>query len=173
LNGDLAEKHGQIAHLDQRRGNAVEDNLAFLCLFHHSIYDSKTSQHKNYTLTEVKAARNSLYSAIQMGKHLARNPAAAPARTERREVDRKTLKDVISKLQSLVIYLRSFSADGTSFPIDFIWPINDFVGAGREPEVEFVDADLEAARKALIDRLDRLYRLVATVAVNSLAILTP
>lgn len=31
---------------------------------HHSEFDSKTKQHKNYTIHEVKAARQSLYAAI-------------------------------------------------------------------------------------------------------------
>src|ERR1035441_1154139 len=58
---DSGQKRGQIAHLDRMRSNSTEDNLAFLCLNHHSEYDSATSQHKNYTMAEVKAARNSLY----------------------------------------------------------------------------------------------------------------
>jgi len=67
LNGDLAEKIGQVAHLDGDRTNGVSDNLAFMCMAHHSQYDSTTSQHKNYTLTEVKAARALLYQAVEMG----------------------------------------------------------------------------------------------------------
>jgi hypothetical protein len=70
LRGDLAEKMGQIAHLDQDPSNFSEDNLAFMCLDHHSTYDSKTSQHKNYTLAEVKAARERLYATIADGRHL-------------------------------------------------------------------------------------------------------
>jgi hypothetical protein len=47
LHNDTREKHGQIAHLDQDPLNFAKDNLAFMCLEHHSLYDSKTSQHKN------------------------------------------------------------------------------------------------------------------------------
>src|ERR1035441_1817146 len=72
LNGDLREKHGQIAHLDQDRANYAEDNLAFLCMEHHSVYDSKTSQHKNYTIQEVKKARTILCEAIMQGRHVDR-----------------------------------------------------------------------------------------------------
>jgi hypothetical protein len=50
LDRDTRQKKGQIAHLDHRRANSVEDNLAWLCLDHHSEYDSVTSQHKNYTI---------------------------------------------------------------------------------------------------------------------------
>jgi hypothetical protein len=70
LDGDLSEKLGQLAHLDGDRVNSAEDNLAFLCLEHHSLYDSKTSQHKNYTIEEVKRARTNLYEATAQGKHV-------------------------------------------------------------------------------------------------------
>src|SRR5258708_5862789 len=69
LNGDLTEKVGQIAHLDGDRTNGAEDNLAWMCMPHHSMYDSTTSQHKNYTLAEVKTLRTRLYEAIARGQH--------------------------------------------------------------------------------------------------------
>src|SRR4051812_35691489 len=40
--GDLTEKRGQIAHMDDNPANYAEDNLAFFCLDHHSVFDSKT-----------------------------------------------------------------------------------------------------------------------------------
>jgi len=70
LDGDLNEKNGQIAHLDKNPSNSTEDNLAFVCLNHHTLFDSRTSQHKNYTAHEVKAARANLYEAIAQKKHL-------------------------------------------------------------------------------------------------------
>jgi len=39
--------------------------LAFLCLEHHSLYDSRTRQHKNFTADELKAARTNLYAFVQ------------------------------------------------------------------------------------------------------------
>jgi hypothetical protein len=68
LSGDLAEKVGQISHLDGDRTNRAEDNLAWMCMPHHSMYDSTTSQHKNYTIREVKAYRTRLYAAIERGE---------------------------------------------------------------------------------------------------------
>ncbi len=65
LDHDSGEKSGQIAHLDQDPANYDEDNLAFLCLLHHSLYDSKTSQHKNYTAAEVKGWRDELYTELE------------------------------------------------------------------------------------------------------------
>ena len=70
LKGDLTEKLGQIAHLDQDRANGGEDNLAWMCLDHHSLFDSQTKQHKNYTIYEVKTARAKLYELVAAGKHI-------------------------------------------------------------------------------------------------------
>jgi hypothetical protein len=71
LSCDLTEKLGQIAHLDGDPSNYAEDNLAFMCLVHHTLFDSKTSQHKNYTIKEVKTARTRLYQAIAQDRHAA------------------------------------------------------------------------------------------------------
>ena len=65
INGDYSVKLGQIAHLDQDSSNSQYENLAFLCLEHHSEYDSRSSQHKNYTIQETKSHRNTLYSFIE------------------------------------------------------------------------------------------------------------
>lgn len=69
LHGDLGEKLGQIAHLDQGRSNNNEDNLVFMCWPHHTQYDSQPSQHKNYTPGEVKECRKKLYEAISRNDH--------------------------------------------------------------------------------------------------------
>jgi len=42
LHGDLEVKLGQIAHIDQDSANTNEDNLVFMCMPHHSEYDSTT-----------------------------------------------------------------------------------------------------------------------------------
>jgi len=64
LQNDRKEKLGQIAHLDGNRSNNAESNLAWMCLVHHSLFDSKTKQHKNYTISEVKEYRRRLYKAL-------------------------------------------------------------------------------------------------------------
>ena len=65
LDGDFGEKLGQLAHIDRDPSNGAEDNLAFLCMKHHSLYDSRTSQHKNYTIEELKAVRAALYDEVK------------------------------------------------------------------------------------------------------------
>jgi hypothetical protein len=49
-----------------------------MCLDHHTLYDSKTSQHKNYTVHEAKAGRERLYEAILQNKHAAGFGSTAP-----------------------------------------------------------------------------------------------
>jgi len=65
LFGDYSEKKGQIAHLDKSNSNNKLENLCFLCLEHHSSYDSITSQHKNYTINEVKQYRDNLINSLK------------------------------------------------------------------------------------------------------------
>jgi hypothetical protein len=108
LDSDLKEKIGQIAHLDGTPSNAAEDNLAFMCLPHHSLFDSTTSQHKNYTIPEVKAARSRLYDLTAEGKHL--TPAAAQPYLQT-EADKKILHDFLDVVPSngAIEFLRNHS----------------------------------------------------------------
>lgn len=64
LDGDFTEKIGQIAHIDKDRSNDSLNNLVWLCFEHHSLYDSTTSQHKNYQASEIRHYREKLYAAI-------------------------------------------------------------------------------------------------------------
>lgn len=117
LNGDLAEKIGQIVHLDGDRTNGAEDNLAWMCLPHHSLFDSKTSQHKNFTIPEVKAARAKLYELVAEGKHL--NPAAALPYLHAR-ADERVLRDLMEVVPSngSIRFLRTANFAGWSYESD-------------------------------------------------------
>lgn len=58
---------GQIAHLDHNPGNNDPDNLVWLCLAHHDLYDGTTSQSKGLTRAEVKHHRDRLHAALESG----------------------------------------------------------------------------------------------------------
>lgn len=60
INGDLSVKQVQIAHVDQNRDNNRLDNLVALCLNHHDEFDSKRSQSKGITASEIKHYRHEL-----------------------------------------------------------------------------------------------------------------
>ncbi|MBS1701118.1 MAG: hypothetical protein JST12_05620 [Armatimonadetes bacterium] len=99
LFGDLEVKHGQIAHLDKNPANFSEDNLAFMCLDHHSDFDSTTSQHKNFTRPEIVELRRRLYEAIaQKQHHSVKIETSAPPTDQlddvTRLVDRANSQDV-------------------------------------------------------------------------------
>ena len=162
LVGDLSEKHGQIAHLDGDPANVAEDNLAWLCLEHHSKYNSTTSQHKNYTMAEVKSARTRLYKAIENDEHLTGGKGAAGGI----ETDRAQLADLVATMTGssntrLDTYslLRNHDFEG-SFLVSALDPLSEL--AGRGVEHEFVDDELERLRitfvKAAIEFLSFIGR---------------
>lgn len=61
---DSVQLVGQIAHLDRNPANSKFDNLVFLCLRHHDLYDTKTSQSKGFTKAEVSKYRDELYKVF-------------------------------------------------------------------------------------------------------------
>jgi hypothetical protein len=158
LKNDLLEKHGQIAHLDDNRSNANEDNLAFLCLGHHSLYDSGTSQHKGYTIDEAKKARNALYEAIEKGLHLGVELIRYPDR----EADRHTFNLLLKVLPSdgSIYFMREFSF-GNCFRWEALKDLDDFRYACARPEHEFLDETLEAQRTTLLKCVDKFVHLLA------------
>src|SRR5713226_578107 len=79
LRGDLAQKDGQLAHLDRDPSNGAFDNLAWLCLDHHHAYDSQAHQAKGYTISEVKRHRNKMYLTLaKTDTQPASNPIPKP-----------------------------------------------------------------------------------------------
>lgn len=68
LDGDAEEKRGQIAHLDHDPSHSAPDNLVFLCMPHHDLYDSGASQSKKLTQAEVRLYRKQLHQAVEDGK---------------------------------------------------------------------------------------------------------
>jgi hypothetical protein len=60
LNENHGERKGQIAHLNKNPADSRYENLVWLCLEHHDVFDGQTSQSKNYTEHEVRKYRDSL-----------------------------------------------------------------------------------------------------------------
>jgi hypothetical protein len=114
---------------------------------HHSVYDSRTSQHKNYTVAEVKAARAKLYEAIHNNRHINAD-AAIPGR----ETDRKTLDDLIRLMTDAgtMSFLRRANFAGWLFSEEPLEGLDRFVLDRKGAEYEFLDNDLEALRKKLL-----------------------
>ena len=163
LNGDLTEKHGQIAHLDGNRSNAAEDNLAFMCLAHHSVFDSKTKQHKNYTVLEVKNARAKLYDLVTKDQHL--TLAAALPYLEA-EADKKILRNFMERVPSSgsIRFLRTNNFAGFSFERKQLDDISAFLYDHDGPEHEFLNPELEIARQKFKESCDDL---LGALAINT------
>lgn len=161
LRGDLTEQLGQIAHLDEDPSNFAEDNLGFMCLIHHSVFDSKTSQHKNYTIPEVKLARTRLYQLVAEGKHL--TPAAAQPYLQA-EADKKTLRDFMELVPSngTIRFLRDRNFAGFSFEEKRLEDLEAFYISRGGPDHEFIDAELEAARQKFRQSSRRLDIAIGT-----------
>lgn len=163
LKGDLSEKIGQIAHLDDNPANNKEDNLAWMCLEHHCTYDSKTKQHKNYTLREVKTARAKLHGIVAEGKHLAQSHT--PSSVSQVEADKKTLHDLLAVVPSngAMKFLRS-----NNFGFSFDWrdldEVATFFHDRSGPDHEFLDEQLEAARMRFRESCGTL---LSTLALNT------
>lgn len=149
LTDDLTEKHGQIAHLDGNPANFAEDNLAFLCLPHHSVFDSTTSQHKNYTIAEVKAARERLYQAIAAGRHV--NYRAVVV-TAGHETDRQMLEALVRLMADSHTdrFLRDFDFGGQTFHLREFNALDEYVQNAEGAAHEFIDRALEALRQDFI-----------------------
>jgi hypothetical protein len=148
LEGDLSQKLGQIAHLDDDRTNSAEDNLAFLCLKHHSEYDTETSQHKGYTMLETKEARRQLYNTIEEGRH---NPGFALAgTTSQKEADRQTLQRLLTVLPSAgsILFIKQ-SDFGAAYRQGNLDELRQFKFQCCGVEHEFIDAQLETLRTEL------------------------
>lgn len=159
LEGDLEEKRGQLAHINHERSNSREDNLVFLCMDHHSLYDSTTSQHKNYTDNEVRNARTRLYEAIGNGRHLAQESHGG----RRSDADRQTLAallDLMSESGSIA-FLRNRSFSGWSFEWKRLDGIETMLSY-RGPEHEFLDENLERLRRQFLDACSHMISVLAT-----------
>jgi hypothetical protein len=161
LNGDLTEKIGQIAHLDKNRANGVKDNLVWMCLPHHSLFDSKTKQHKNYTIREVKAARSKLYDLVAKGQHLTPAPAQPYLQGE---ADKKVLRDFMETVPSngSIRFLRTNNFAGFSFEWKRLEDIEAFFYERNGPDQEFLDPELESARQKFRENCQALLCALAT-----------
>jgi len=64
LEGDQTVKEGQFAHIDRNPENSQEENLVYLCLKHHNLYDTTYRQSKRFTPDEIKHYKKTLYRSL-------------------------------------------------------------------------------------------------------------
>jgi len=125
IDGDHRVKLGQIAHLDQDPSNSDEDNLAFLCFSHHSEYDSKTSQHKNFTQAEVQHWRNELYQQMAQFSPTP-NQVPAPRSGDRLASERRKKDLAMIKVVFRTIHWPTLDQHVEELPYIMIGPVLHF-----------------------------------------------
>lgn len=64
LDGDEGVQEGQLAHIDRNSSNSSEDNLVYLCARHHNLYDTRYSQAKSFSSSEVRRYKKELYTRL-------------------------------------------------------------------------------------------------------------
>lgn len=62
---EVGVRNGQIAHLDRDPSNSARENLVFLCFECHDLFDSKTSQGREFSKDEIVYYQDELYKAMQ------------------------------------------------------------------------------------------------------------
>jgi hypothetical protein len=164
LNGDLNEQHGQIAHLDQNRANSAQENLAFMCMPHHSLYDSRTSQHKNYTLAEIMAMRDVLYLAIKDKKHHAKQQQSKLTSNESAlKHDIKIFEAALKTLSENELF--GFLDDlmgGHNFYASNLSKVMSLIHYLDSPNNEYLDSEILEASDSFKESLDSLLEWCVT-----------
>lgn len=84
---------GQIAHVDRNSKNHALENLAWLCLAHHDLYDSTPSQSKKLQPSELTTWRSKVYDLVAGDK--APTPYTGPRAVLEMEVDLAELWPII------------------------------------------------------------------------------
>ena len=120
---DKADLQGQLAHISDDRSDSSEENLAYLCLRHHDIYDSKRSQSKGITEGELKRAKSCLEQYIGLsGKHGAVQSSVEFKRGFGPFADSDCAK-LIQQMKEIAevagtITVRGFTGGGTSLQVE-------------------------------------------------------
>ncbi len=166
LRADLAEKKGQIAHIDQDPSNNKLDNLIFLCIDCHDTYDSTTRQSKGITAGEVREYRSRLHNTIATSLAMLPRLEAELAAVRQREEhlsqerivhDREVFARAKSLMteQQLVSVLDQLQADD-SYTRQGIAPIDHFYRFFGEVGNSYVIDDLDVANNRLREKLSEL-----------------
>lgn len=98
LDNDTSEKAGQIAHIDRDPENNRLGNLAFLCLTHHDAYDTRRSQSKGYTESELKQYQSDLLAYVSRNLPPETNPDV-PVVLATEPANRSVVQSCIDKLR--------------------------------------------------------------------------
>lgn len=156
LSGNLKEKKGQIAHIDQDSSNSAEANLVFLCFDHHDQFDSSTSQSKGITSDEVKSYKEHLYNAVETGlfSHLSVKEIVEDNKTNHDLANFNQANEILSENQ-LYDFLDTIQTED-AYNRNGRIPVRDFRRYFIEVGNYYLLPQLEASVKKLLISLDKL-----------------
>lgn len=165
LSGDLSQKRGQIAHIDQNAANAEAKNLVYLCINHHDEYDSTTSQTKGITEAELRGYKDRLLIAILSGDHHRQTiaPLSSAAQVEAfRDHDERLFRraDELLPESSLRELLDDLQSDD-SYHASQTQKLRVFRSTLVETGNQFIEANLCGKTRAFIASLDALLLFLA------------
>ncbi len=148
LHSDTREKLGQIAHLDQDRSNSTEDNLAFMCLKHHSLYDSRRASTRTNNAGGESCPTAALWA--YRNRRSSSDRYADPIECIR--ADQRTLQDILNLMKEAPVQFLQFHAFAAErFSWSKVEGLVTIVIQRREPQHEFIDMDLEKLRHNFIE----------------------
>ncbi|HBB86697.1 MAG TPA: hypothetical protein DC047_03670 [Blastocatellia bacterium] len=137
----------ELHHIEQRAdgGEDSYDNCLPVCFDCHADVKSYNERHpkgRKYSVGELKAHRDNWYRKVASST----GPVVDSTYVE---LDRKTFKEIIEKLQGSI---RDYVCEhdyANSFYQDWHSGLNDFLNSAKLPENEFFDAEMEGIRATL------------------------
>jgi hypothetical protein len=152
-------KQDGTAHIEQSAdgGEDSYDNCLPVCFDCHADVKSYNERHpkgRKYSVGELKAHRDNWYRKVASST----GPVADATYVE---LDRKTLKEIIEKLQGSIRDYVCQHDYATAFYQDWHTGLYDFLNSSKLPENEFFDAEMEGIRAKLRDDIGKFRSSVA------------
>lgn len=152
----------ELHHIHERSSGGKDTfaNCIPLCFDCHSdmkTYDFKHPKGTKYSTSELIAHRDLWYARVSGSPNLGLGK-------EIREADKKKFEELCHCLpwQPYIEFARDQDFDDQSFPWSMMQKFDDFVRWSQNANNEFLDADLEAARVQLAERVKKFVIEVAT-----------
>jgi len=164
-NGITQVRQGSIVHLTQESINNDEDDLVFLCADHYASIEAGEA----WTVSEIKAARNSLYSAMGVADELVARPKASWLQFEERVAEVLNEEFRRSSGESFVLYSGMMIPSHLGGALRKVDLAAEFTVAGIKflmvIKVKFVRGKL-GVKELGVKELGELYQLMQDVGAN-------
>jgi HNH endonuclease len=150
----------ELHHIDQKAEGGLDtyDNCIPLCLDCHAdmrSYDHKHPKGTKYTPSELRRHRDGWYSKVSSSPGSAYTAASA-------EMDRQIYVDIVKLLPyPTVMNLIETHDFGGSFQSRIFGLLDEFLRRSEDPNMEFLDSDLEGTRVTLVNNIHEFVHYLA------------